>query len=48
MVIQAGITRVVAPEASADLVARWGADLEIAKTMFVESGVEICLIAGVR
>lgn len=41
VVIQAGIVRVVAPRASAALAARWGADLEDSRSMFLEAGVEL-------
>lgn len=41
---QAGIVRVVAPMASADLVYRWGADFEVAGTIFSETGIELELL----
>lgn len=39
MVIQSGITRAVSIEPSSDIKNRWKNDLELAKTMFDESGV---------
>lgn len=46
MLIQAGVARVVAPEPSDDLVARWGSSLRIARVMLGEAGVELVLVAG--
>jgi dCMP deaminase len=46
MVINAGIVRCVAPAASSELLSRWGEDLDIARTMFEEAGVELCIIPG--
>ena len=43
MVIQAGITRCVAPTAPAGIEERWRSDLELAKIMFKESGVKLDL-----
>lgn len=45
MLIQAGIARVVAPAASADLLARWGEDLAEAERMYREAGVELVTVA---
>ena len=42
VVIQSGISRVCAPVLPSVLAARWGADLDLAKVMFGEAGVEVC------
>lgn len=39
--IQSGITRCVAPEATDDMKSRWGVDMEIATEMFRLSGVTL-------
>lgn len=44
MVIQAEITRCVAPPASESIVSRWGDDIKLAAEMFDESGVELSII----
>jgi dCMP deaminase len=41
LVIQSGIKRVVAPEASSDVLSRWGDDIRLAKTIFDEVGVDL-------
>ena len=41
--IQAGITRVVAPPLPEDLVERWGANLKRSIGYFQEAGVEVCI-----
>jgi len=41
--IQAGISRVVAPEPPADLTERWGHDLGLAYQAFAEAGVRVDL-----
>lgn len=44
MVIQSGITRVVAPELAADKRERWAADMALAETQFREAGVTVVLL----
>ncbi len=46
MLIQAGITRVVAPAPTPELKARWGADLEEAARMFAEAEVAFVQVEG--
>jgi len=46
MVIQVGIIGVVAPEASGELLRRWGADLTTATMMYREAGVRLELAPG--
>ncbi len=41
MVIQSGIKRVVAPQAPADKLTRWGEDFELATTLFTEAKVDL-------
>lgn len=38
-IIQAGITNVIAPEPSAEIIVRWGDDLKLSFQMFDEAGV---------
>lgn len=45
LVIQSGITRVVAPPLDAERAERWGADMALALTMFREAGVEVLHVA---
>jgi dCMP deaminase len=40
-VIQAGITRVVAPKCPDDKLERWGEALETSKKLFTEAGIEV-------
>lgn len=44
LLVQAGITRVVAPEATADQIERWGDSFVLASTIFTEAGVSLCLV----
>jgi dCMP deaminase len=44
LVIQAGITRCVAPVLPPRLVERWGAETDLAAGLFREAGVELCLL----
>lgn len=44
LVIQSGISRVVAPVIPEDKKERWGADMETATLMFKEAGVELVLV----
>jgi dCMP deaminase len=44
MVIQAGITRVVAPMASPELLQRWGEDMDLSRVMFHEAVVKVDLL----
>jgi deoxycytidylate deaminase len=44
IVIQAGISRVVAPTTPADKVERWKSDMQIAIEQFREAGVELVII----
>lgn len=44
LVINSGITRVVAPALPADKKARWGENMSLAATMFEEAGVKLELI----
>ena len=46
MVIQAGITRCVAPVLPDHLKGRWNDELELAMTMFSEAGVEVSALEG--
>jgi dCMP deaminase len=46
LIVQAGITRVVAPTPSADLLSRWADDLALAQRLFDECGVEFILLEG--
>lgn len=46
VVIQAGIKRCVASVATPALLERWGKDIEVAKMMFKEAGVELDLVAS--
>ena len=45
-IIQTGITRVVAPIASSDLIERWGDSLKISANMYDEVGVEFVEVAN--
>ena len=47
-IIQTGITRVVAPIASSDLIERWGDSLKISANMYDEVGVEFVEVADER
>lgn len=44
LLVQAGVARVVAPEPSAELAARWGDDLTEAAALFREAGVELVTV----
>lgn len=44
MLIQTGIKRVVAPKASAEILERWGEDLELSRIMFREAVVTLDLL----
>ena len=44
IVIQAGITRVVAPKATEEISLRWGKELELSFSMFAEAGVEVIIL----
>lgn len=46
ILIQAGIERVVAPPASAKMIANWGPSLTTANLMLAEAGVSLDLIGG--
>ena len=45
-IIQAGIGRVVTPEAAEDFVARWADDTASARAMFAEAGVRVDVCGG--
>lgn len=46
VVIQSGITECVAPVLPPELKERWGDDVEVAKIMFAEAGVNLRFISG--
>lgn len=46
MLIQAGITRVVAPEPPGDIFGRWHEELAEAGALFAEAGVSVELVPG--
>lgn len=45
LVIQAGITRCVAPPTPPELLERWAADLELSRRMFAEAGVVLDFVS---
>lgn len=47
LIVQHGIKRVVAPEASAELQERWSEDLALTRVMFEEAGVSLEIAADV-
>ena len=44
IIIQSGIKRVIAPEASDELKERWKESMEISQQMFKEAGVELVIV----